>query len=404
MAGSTYVVENGDTFESIAAKVYGDPSLFIRIQQANYGGNWTDYQVLLPGRKIIIPDLPERAASIAADTIPEKDRNAVTLIIDGKEIKTESIRVRKALDSVADGWTAVIPWIDTIRPFSYNRAQVYVGGKLIVNGVVYGVSPVLGQRREMKLEGFSYSADIVDSYLMGPIFQWYDSTLEQHAKEILRPFGRKAIFEFDGGEAFGVIDAELSTKVFDHLAALSFQRGLLMTSSTNGDIVFTKTQKGNSIGTVFEGDNRVIGWEAAFDGRKRFHSYRAYGYSPLRGDKTIIATDSNVPRSRVMSVSVDDLYSWDIGYAAEWKRSKQVADSINISLPMLGWYAPNNTLWAHNTLLTVVSETLFVPKGFQFLIKSIELIQDRERQIALINIVPPGVYAERGERTEDPWL
>jgi prophage tail gpP-like protein len=256
----------------------------------------------------------------------------------------------------------------------------------------------------MKLEGFSYSADIVDSYLMGPIFQWYDSTLEQHAKEILRPFGRKAIFEFDGGEAFGVIDAELSTKVFDHLAALSFQRGLLMTSSTNGDIVFTKTQKGNSIGTVFEGDNRVIGWEAAFDGRKRFHSYRAYGYSPLRGDKTIIATDSNVPRSRVMSVSVDDLYSWDIGYAAEWKRSKQVADSINISLPMLGWYAPNNTLWAHNTLLTVVSETLFVPKGFQFLIKSIELIQDRERQIALINIVPPGVYAERGERTEDPWL
>lgn len=53
--GTRYTVEEGDTLESIAQRVYGDGTQFTRIQQAN-GVDSTDLQV---GQTLVIPPAPE---------------------------------------------------------------------------------------------------------------------------------------------------------------------------------------------------------------------------------------------------------------------------------------------------------------------------------------------------------
>jgi prophage tail gpP-like protein len=397
-----YVVHSGDTYECIAAHVYGDSSKANNIKEAN--GHLGEGQ-LQEGQKLIIPEIPERPRANVPASIPGKGKDDITILVNGKEVYPISARVRRAVDCAADGWTAIVEWQKGIKPFRYYKTLVYVGGELVINGILYGLSASSGKdKKTMTLEGFGITADIVDSAITGPKYQWYNQTLEQHAKEVLRPFGVLPVFEFDGGTAFGTIDAEPGTRVFDHLSELAFQRSLLISSSPSGNLLFTKAKTGKTVGTLDENGVRALGWSGTFDGRKRFHSYHAIAYSPLAGDKDIIAVDENIPRTRTMSFNVDDLYSWDVGYAAEWRRSKQVADSVSVVLPVEGWYAPDGSLWAANTLVTVVSETLFVPQGFTFLVKSVEFSYNvKTGRTTNVEIVPPGVYAERGTRTEDPW-
>lgn len=405
MSEDQYTVQQGDTLRSIAAKVYGDPELYTFIQTAN--GQYVDPEV---GSVLVIPSIAERRGLSVRTSLPGKAKDDLTILIGGIEIVPESARIFRAIDNCADGWTAVISWTPganvaldkLLLPFKYPEAAVYIGGELVISGAVYGVRPFKGDRREKVLEGFSFAADAIDSVVRPP-YQWWNSTLEQHAKELLVPIGISAVFDFPSERTFDTIDAEPSTKIFDHLYTLAFQCGLLITSSPTGDLVFTRAKQGPSVGTLSEGKPGVLDWEGSFDGRKRYNSYRAYGYSPLAGDKAVVTKDEFIPRSRELSFSVDDAYTWDIGYAAEWKRSKQVADSISIQLPVTGWHAPDGSLWNHNTLVTVVSETLMVPEGFTFLIRSVEFALDKKDRKTLLNIVPPGVYAKRGERTVDPW-
>jgi prophage tail gpP-like protein len=400
MPNRSYTVKADDTWTGIASKVYGDPSLYTLIQSANVN------YFLVTGEKLVIPPAPNRPSSGIADSLPGKGKDDVTLVIGGKEFEPESIRIYRSIDSATDAWSAILPWTDDplLRPFRYSPAAVYIGSTLCMAGAVYFIgSSYTEDRRELQIEGSSFTADIVDSCIPGPQYQWGTATLEQHAKELLHPLGVDVEFEFPPGEAFITIDAEPNSKIFEHLAKLAFERELLVTSTPKGGLLFTKAKSGKIVGALTEGQSNVISWEGEFDGRKRYSLYRAYGYSPLAGDKAVIARDENVPRSRAIAFQVDDQLSYDISYSAEWKRSKQIAESLRIDLPIEGLYAPNGDLWQFNTLVSVTSPTLFIPDGFTFLIRSVEFEIAGRSKITIISLVPPGVYAKRGVRTVDPW-
>ena len=408
----TYTVKEGDTYDTISRTMYGTDSHAGFLEGVNNGS------YLIPGEVLIVPPVVARSESVQT-VLPGVGAGDLSIIIAGKRIVPESARVLRAMDAAVDGWTAVIEWTPEmaalVSPFSYPSASVYIGGQLAVNGAVYGVKSEFKERREIILEGYSFMADAVDSS-MAPPYQTMGVTLRQHAEEVLKPLGMRPIFQegvsegelFNGSpvdDAFGVTDAEPDTGIFDHLSKYAFQRDLLIASSPSGDPIFLQANiSGGTVGVLYEGGPHVLEWSGEFDGRKRFNTYRSFGYSPLSGDKAVEAKDAKVPRYRTMAFKADDTEAWDIGYTAEWKRSKQVADSISIKLPLDTWYAPDGTLWTYNTLVSVVSKTLFVPGGFDFLIKSVEYAFDKKGRTAEISLVPPGVYAPRGKRAEDPWM
>jgi len=409
--GRQYTVKTGDTLSGISSQAYGDSSLYSRISGANPG--IIDPDSLVAGQIINIPPLPERKAIKTAQSdgaLTNRPVDQLTLKINDIEIPVLSANVLRTMDTVSDGWTAEIPWVPgedpaidrALSPFSYPTAAVYLGNELIINGVLYTIEPSLSvSGQTMGLEGYSFTADIIDSMVLPP-YEVNNVTLENRAKDLIQAIGIDVVFETDSGGPFDRITAKPTDTIYKHLVSLATQRGFLMSSTAAGDLLFLKAAiGGNSVGTLAEKEIQVSEWSARYDGRKRFNTYRATQSSPKTPGTTAIVTDDRVPRSRFMTIRVNDLVTGAVKRAAEWRRSKQLAAAMTFTIPVTGWYAPNGRLWTPNTLVSVISETMFIPDGFTFLIKSVEYTYG-ETYGAVLSLVPPEVYT--GEALEEPWL
>ncbi len=411
--GQQYTVQVGDTLSSIAARAYGIGSLWPTIKQANQSSlKSSDPDAIFPGEIINIPLLPEIEAFKAEQVknrFTNKAKDELTILIAGREIKSQAARIIRTIHTATDSWTATLEWepgkdkeLDVLLiPFTYPRASVYIGNNLIINGFLYTPSPKLDNSGSaMSLEGFSATADAVDSTLKPP-YERNNITLEQLAAELVQPLGIKAVFDFDSGGPFDRITARPEDTIFSHLVKLAGQRGLLISSTPGGDLLFTRAAAGGPVGTIQESQRLGLSWNAKFDGRKRFNAYRGIGQSPGSNSKVFVSLDPKVPRSRFMTFVANNTTQGNIQKAADWKRSKQIAEALSNSLPVAGWIAPNGEVWKENTLVTVISPTLFIPQGFTFLIEQVEFSFDASGKTAILQLVPPQTYT--GEALSDPW-
>lgn len=402
--GQTYIVQSGDTNESISKKAYGDSSFSSTISNANQSESRSG---LIEGEKIIIPAVNTR--TIKSQPLINKKKDELTVRIEDREIELESISILRSIDAGVYGWSGVYPWtpgedikIDNLlKPYKYPNNQIYIGNELVLSGLVYASNPSLTDSGRVKeLKGASYTADAIDSTIKPP-YEKNNVTLEQRANELIASIGIGLESDISTGGPFSRITATPEESIFSHLVKLAAQRGFLISTNPDGNMVFPKVGIGESVGTLQEGDGIVMDWAAEFDGRKRFNVYRAIGQSPGENSKPSIAKDDAVPRSRSLTFQPNDTTSGNIKNAAEWKRSKQLADSLSIQLPVNTWFAPNGTLWKENTILTVISKTFSIPDGFNFLIRSVENNLEKSGKTALLTIVPPQVYT--GEKLIDPW-
>lgn len=409
----TYTVKSADTLSQVAARVYGDPARWPELWRANQSRLKSgDPNKVYPGEVLIIPEVVKPAA------LSGKQADDLTILIDGLEVPAMNARIIRTMDTAADAWTTRIAWtpgqdagLDRVtRPYGYPPAAAYIGGELLVNGLLYTVEPELTREGRTKaLTGYSFTADAVDSTLKPP-YERNNITLEQLAAELLQPVGIKAVFETDTGGPFDRVTANEGDKIFDHLARLASQRGILVSSTPAGDLLFLRAATDAApVGTIEEGQPLADGYKATYDGRLRFNSYKCvtadaglvWGDPGDIAPKTQIALDNVVPRSRFLTFKTDDTTAGNIRNAAEWRRSRQIVEALALSFPVSGWYAPDGSLWRENTRVTVVSETLGVPQGFTFLIRAVEFILEKDRRETTLSLIPPQAYT--GEALGDVW-
>jgi prophage tail gpP-like protein len=404
----SYTVQAGDTFESISSRVYGDPSESSRIESSNQN----QASALSPGTVLIIPDIPERESlrtSQASKRLINKASTDLTIIIGNQEVLTTSARIIRTMDTPADGWSAIIPWTpgenpdldELIKPFRYPTASAYIGHELMVNGLLYSVGAELSASGRIKnLGGFSFTADAIDSTLKPP-YERNNVTLKQVATELIQPLGISAEFDTDLGGQFSRVTADPTETIISHLSKLATQRGGLISSTPEGNLLFTKTGTGATVGTLEEGGPFVTRWGAEYDGRNLHNTYRAIGQSPGKNSKVAIAKNKNVPRARFITFRADDTTEGDILNSAEWKRSKILVDAMTMDLPVADWFDPSGKLWRENTFVNVISSTLDLPNGFLFLIRAVEYVLDDSGRSAVLSIIPPQAYS--GEAIPDIW-
>lgn len=423
--GKVYTVSNdGEDFEQIGIQVYGHSGGSSLIWGAN--PNVTPGSKLVKGQQIIIPGKPP------AVKLTGKADDEMTFMIDGIEIKMTSARIISTMDTGSDGWIGKTPWTPgadiafdkATRPFGYPRAAAYIGNELIVGGRLYTVEPEMSDHGLVKgLHGFSFTADIIDSHMQPP-YEFNNVTLKQLADALLPPFGIKAVWETEVGAKFPRVTANEGDTVFGFFAKLATSRGMLVSCTNEGDLLFLKAKTdGATVGTLEEKQPMVTEWKARYDGRKRFHTYKCITsgakqgavvpiWSQMKpggqsgpakqGPSTIISTDPAVPLGRNLVFKADDTTPGNIKDAARWKRNRQFVDALTQPYPVIGWYAPDGTLWKRNTLVTVVSPTLGVPKGFTFCIRSVEFMLDAQHgRTAILHLVPPQAFT--GKDLGEVW-
>lgn len=418
IAGKQYTVISGDTLSGIAQRAYGRGSQWPKIFKANQMKLKSgDPDLIYPGEIIFIPELVDEKKmkrDITGDTLDGREADNFTLIIDGIEIPVESGKVLRTMDTAADGWTASIAWTPgadekldkRLKPYLYPKAYVYLGGQLVVSGRLYAIEPSLelgGQR--MGLEGWSFTADIIDSTTKPP-YEKNNVTLEQRARDLCEPMGISVEFEDADSKArnkkFDRVTIEATDTIFSHLAKLAAQCGILVSSTIHGDLLFTRAKtKSKSVGTIEEGKTGIPAFKCKFDGRKRFNSYRVISDSPGGSAKVSIAKDSKVPTSRFITFKADENAEGGIKDTAEWRRSKQLSESLTFDFPVKGWYAPNGKLWQANSIITIKSPTMWIPDGFDFLIVKVSYDFSNSGTSAVLSLTVPNAYT--GESIKEPW-
>lgn len=335
------------------------------------------------------------------------------MVVDGEELVLESGKVIRTIDTGADGFSASLPFDPTdeklaalLKPYGYKSTAVYLGGKIVVNGILYTIENEFASSGIRKnLEGATITANIIDSSLPPP-YEENKVTLKDRAEAILEPFGIAVRFDPSAVSAFAEpferVTAEPTDKIFAHLAGLAKQRGALLTCNPEGELLVTKANKGKPVASIEEEKPPQLEYKIRFDGRARFNKYRVNGETPKR--KTFIfaeAVDLVVPEGRLLVTKADDATAGNIQDAADWARSKRVADTLTIPVPVYSWYDPNGELWEPNTIVSITASSMNIPDGFDFLIRSVEYDWSSNGTPAILNVVPPEVFT--GEELQEPW-
>jgi prophage tail gpP-like protein len=409
--GLPYVVIPGDTLSGIANQAYGEGRRWREIWKANQATLKSgDPNLIFPGETLTIPKIAELEGQKNVD-LPDKAADDFTIVVGRTELVLESAQAIRTMDTASDAWTASLAYnVDNteltqlLSPYKYNDAKVYVGGRLMITGRVYEVGISVGTDEIRKdLEGFSNTIDIVDSNLPNPPYEFKNNKLDQIASSLAEPFQIPVIFEANPGGQFTRVTMEKTETVFEFLAKLAKQRQLLVTSTTKGELLFTQANAtAKPIGSLIQGYPPFRTAEVKFSGRARFKGYKALSKRRGKATKSAVSKDDRVPISRFKIFSADDTTTGDIQKVADWQRSKQLAESMAIQIPVTSWYGPDGNLWTENTIVTVQSDALYIPDGFNFIIRAVKFQFDSDGRTAELSLVPPQVYT--GDVVEEPWI
>jgi prophage tail gpP-like protein len=427
--GRYYVVggiKKGEGLSHMAAVAYGDGTRWREIWRANKSvarkvkddlGNWVydPNRCFWPGDIAWIPgdapidDKVEALREPVSEYLVDADKNGMILIIDGQDVAVSSGQVVATFDTAADGFKARVPFNPVIaqqrrlyQPYGYQAAECYVGGKLMVRGTIYNVSPTIkADGRSLDLEGWSLTADVIDSTIKPPL-ERNKVTLRARAEELVTPLGVEVDFLVDDDKPFDRVTATEGQTILDHLADLAKQRGVQVSSSSQGRLLFQRAITSEPVCTLFEGFPPFIEASASYSGRDRFRVYTARGQSPGKTVSMATAEDMAVPSQRFLSFQADEADGNDMQKAANWRRSRQLGESLKLEIPTNSWYDPNGNLWRVGTMVTVISETLFLIDGFDFFIRQVDYDLAENGATAKLYLVPPQVYT--GEPIPDPWF
>lgn len=356
-----------------------------------------------------------------SDRINGKDKDELTLIIEGREIIIENGKLVKTINTATDVFSCVMPWepgldsyIDEITaPFSYSECFIYIGGILQMKGILYNVGHAIDEGGSVKnLEIYSKTADLIDSSVRFP-FETNNMTLFERIESQLnstvtnRQFSELSVEIDDGvdiGSKFSRIDAKYSDNCFERIAKLAAERGLLVSNTIEGNLLIIKPNVNSKpVGTIIEGDSITEKFNIEFKGRERWKYYQSFSSSSKssKTKKTQEASDLSIPRDRFLSFDAPDSLPGEAKNAAEWKKNKSAADSLDMKFPVREWYAPNGEIWQPNTTVSVVSPTIGITTGYTFLIVAVEYNYNSDGSPAVLDLKPPTAYTTG--IIEEPW-
>lgn len=404
VAGSQYTVVKHDWLSTIAAEAYGDmfkwPLIADANPQINGRGVAIDGSSLIFGGDVLwIPS--EEVAEQDSPTFGEQQENDFSVAIEGELLPITKGSLLLTMDSGSDELKVDVDiesLTPTMRkmllPFQYPKVTVRINGVLKMSGVIYVTEPKSSKDGKVKtLYGYSYTADLIDSVVNAP-YEQNGVTLLDRAETLTKDMGITAVFYSGAKEQFDKVTAKNGEKRFSHLVKLAKERGLLVSCTAYGNLLFHRAAiSGAPVDVIEEGDFGGISFGAKYDGRKRFSSYRVTGKAISGDGVTTTVVDPFVSRARFFSRKERNADSGGAEKAAIWERSKAVADALTMACPVDGFTTKKGELWTTNTYVTVKSSSIDLKNGADLLIRRVRFNYSPTSKNATIDVVPSEVFS-----------
>ena len=406
-----YTVIADDTFESIARKKYGTEVDAILIRSANPGLA----EPLTEGVVIVVPDRPE-SPTIPPLLAPFQTENEVSVAINGTRFRFwETVRVNRAIDSM-DSLEFTAPFEvdnaefrDTFRPFSYDRAEVSVGGNPLFTGTILIPLPTMAaEKKTVSVSAYSLPGVLNDCPVPAssfPSIGFDGQNLEAIAKAVTAPFGLTVVFADEPGPVFERVALEPTKKVFEFLSDLARKRNLIVSSTPGGELLFQRAiASGKPVARLSQGDAPLISVTPQF-APQEYYSH-VTGLQPEGPSEDGSQFTVKNPRLegviRPFTFQAEDTDKGNVKAAVEAKAARMFANVASYSINVSGWRDSQGSLWQPNTTMTLFAPGAMIYSEYEFLIRSVALARSGNRESTSLNLVIPEAF--RGEIPEAlPW-
>lgn len=275
-----------------------------------------------------------------------------------------------------------------------------INGSVVITGYVDKVNPKYDKdTHEIHISGRDKAADLIDSSVINPPFQYKGLPIDQIIQRIASPFGINVSKKTDTGETLPTYNIDQGAKAFETIQKLCKGRQCLAISDGKGNIEITRAGANGGATALIEGQNIQSG-SAEYDISKRHSKYVVKGQRQ-GDDNTSIASiaenkaeveDEFVNRYRpLLVVAPGQANSSDATQRARWEAGTRSGKSRRLTIIVSGWQQAGGSLWQTNTIVPVIAPKLFCNDSLLLCQVKFKM-DDNTGQITELTLVSPEAY------------
>lgn len=446
MISNYYFTKTGDTFETIARKVYGTELEAQRLRDANPGA----YEPF-PGVQTLtvpaVPDAPRGVPGLLPVPIwrnasrparANMSRNAVTVYVDGKQFRywTE-IQITMSLDSISTmSFTAPFnsrskTFRDTFKPLSYKNLEVTVGNVPFFTGTMVNIDTSV-ETDAVKVAVASYAWPGVLNDCTAPAgtygsldFRGVD--LKEIATKLAGIFGIRVEFKADPGPRFEVESLPVGETILRYLSKLAKTRNLIISSTPEGALLFlrpvlartvqeltpptapmfmllTTKHPPSPVARLKQGVPPLTAISPSFSTQEYYsHVTGMQGtIAGIEGKQYTVTNDDLRGVVRPYNFVSNSYDSAELEAEVKAKAGRMLGSSVSYAVSVATWRDSKGRLWEPNTLITLKAPDAMVYKEYTFILRNVVFSRNSTNDSAVLTLVLPGSFS--GEMPRDlPW-
>jgi prophage tail gpP-like protein len=330
----------------------------------------------------------------------------------------KEVSVTQAIDQAASSFTVGLSASFTngvsVLPVAPGSAcRVELAGKTVVTGFIDIISGRYDDSdHSYSMTGRSAIGDLVDCSAIVDGGEFINQTVDSIARAICKPFGISLIVAsgVDVGAALPKhrVDDGNAHEVIERACR---RRGLLLTSSSDGDLVIDQVGS-KQIKTPLVFGNNIKSSSGQFSINNRFSEYRVKAQS-TGGDSisleqqiqsVAVERDVGIKRYRPLVVDAEEGET-DLSKRGRFEASTRFGRSTQINYTVQGWEHEQG-LWQPNTLVRVI-DPYFQIDGF-LLISAVRFSYGPDGKQSEITVMPKEAFTVqkltiRSESAEQDW-
>lgn len=302
--------------------------------------------------------------------------NLCTLMIDGQAHGGwQDIDIERSIEQIAGCFDLQLThrWPGAGVPVGLREGlacQVLLGDDLVITGYVDDFAPELSEKNgQITLRGRDKTGDLVDCAAIYKTGAWSGARLERIVRDVAAPFGiTVGVSEgVSTGEVFKSFALEDGERAFDAIDRACRLRGVLCTSTPDGNILLTEASEEHSGVALEEGVN-IKRIKAVHSWRDRFSKVTLKAQTPGDDDQygaaaahvKASAQDAEINRYRPLIVMAEHHTSTKaLGDRAKWEIQVRMGRGKRGTCTVVGWRTGKDgqegPLWRPNTLVRVKS-------------------------------------------------
>lgn len=397
----------GDTFESLARRVYGSERYAERLRATNPDAGDTP----IAGSTLVAPAAPFVPASGVSD---QPDETIVT--INGQRFRYwTAIRIRRSIDGLstvdleAPFDHSITELREAFRPFAFQPVTVAIGDQVMFTGTMVSIRPEV-RRNERVLVASAYAAPGILADCSAPAgsypIEFNQLDLGLIAERLCDPYALTVEAPQGVGPMFERVALDPGQAVWSFLAGLARQRSRVLTDTPLGAIQIYQPEAGDRepVAHLKQGAAPLTGVSAAFNQQEYFSHVTAL--EPVNvgteGSQFTVRNPHLVDVARPYVFRSSDVQGGDIKQAAEAKAGRMVGNMAAIRVSVATPRDQNGDLWQPDTFITLEAPDVMIYSEYTFLIRAVETERSGSGNSAVLTLTLPGAF--KGEIPEAmPW-